>query len=457
MTKDSFNPIQKALTNLQDWKDSFGTQHIHSSLELPSGLSESILMDLSEKLKGNFPFHHANYAGQMLKPPHPLSWSAYALAMSINPNNHALDGGPPSSEMEKECISKLSELFGYGDHYLGHLSSSGTIANLEALWVARSIHPEKGIAFSSDAHYTHQRMAQVLGMNSTTVSLDQGWEYGLSELPIEDIGTIIVTMGTTGMGKVEPLSQVLDWAQSKGIRVHIDAAYGGFFKTIGHLLSDSSADWARMHEADSIVIDPHKHGLQPYGCGCVLFKDPHVGTFYKHDSPYTYFSSDELHLGEISLECSRAGASAAAFWATLQAFPLQAEKGFGPIMMACHRAARKAYEFLENSSNLSPIGVPELDIICYAPCSSTKATSTRDISRLSKALFNAGMKQPEPTNSYYLSLYTMKSSALAQYLPNITIDSDDVVVLRSVLMKPEQEYEIVELLSRVEADLIRLL
>ncbi len=68
--------------------------------------------------------------------------------------------------------------------------------------------------------------------------------------------------------------------------------------------------------ADSIVVDPHKHGLQPYGCGCVLFKDPSVGRFYKHDSPYTYFTSAELHLGEISLECSRAGAAAVALWAT---------------------------------------------------------------------------------------------------------------------------------------------
>ena len=39
----------------------------------------------------------------------------------------------------------------------------------------------------------------------------------------------------------------------------------------------------------------------------VLFADPAVGRFYAHDSPYTYFTSDELHLGEISLECSRAG------------------------------------------------------------------------------------------------------------------------------------------------------
>ena len=95
--------------------------------------------------------------------------------------------------------------------------------------------------------------------------------------------------------------------------MHVDAAYGGYFKLIEDALEPPARQaYQAIAQADSIVIDPHKHGLQPYGCGCVLFRDPAVGRFYKHDSPYTYFTSKELHLGEISLECSRAGAAAVA-------------------------------------------------------------------------------------------------------------------------------------------------
>ncbi|MCH8495637.1 MAG: hypothetical protein LAT57_08410, partial [Balneolales bacterium] len=50
------------------------------------------LLELADKLKGNYPFHSPAYAGQMLKPPHELAWAAQALTMLINPNNHALDG-----------------------------------------------------------------------------------------------------------------------------------------------------------------------------------------------------------------------------------------------------------------------------------------------------------------------------------------------------------------------------
>ena len=87
------------------------------------------------------------------------------------------------------------------------------------------------------------------------------------------------------------------------------------------------------------MVDPHKHGLQPYGCGCILFRDPAVGRFYKHDSPYTYFTSEDLHLGEISLECSRAGASAVALWATQQLLPLITDGEFASGLRCSREAA----------------------------------------------------------------------------------------------------------------------
>ncbi len=93
------------------------------------------------------------------------------------------------------------------------------------------------------------------------------------------------------------LDEILELKERYGFRVHVDAAYGGYFTLIAEALEEPARRaYAAMEQADSIVIDPHKHGLQPYGCGCVLFRDPAVGRFYKHDSPYTYFTSKELHL-----------------------------------------------------------------------------------------------------------------------------------------------------------------
>src|SRR5580692_8732357 len=96
------------------------------------GRMAETLQDVARRLGDNYPYFHPLYAGQMLKPPHPVARAAYSLAMAINPNNHARDGGRASSEMEIEAVREIARIFGWKpEGYLGHLTSSGTIANLE--------------------------------------------------------------------------------------------------------------------------------------------------------------------------------------------------------------------------------------------------------------------------------------------------------------------------------------
>lgn len=406
---------------------------------------EKTFGEFIQRMKGNYPFHSPQYAGQMLKPPHPYAWFAYSLAMTINPNNHALDGGPPSSEMEKEVMQELAEMVGYNNHFLGHLTSGGTVANLEALWVAKCLHPKKKILYSSDAHYTHKRMADVLGIESASVPVD---DFGkIDVIKLEEVlpgaGTLVVTMGTTGRGVVDKLDKIVPMCKSHGVRIHVDAAYGGFFKIIEDNFQNS-APWKSLSVADSIVIDPHKHGLQPYGCGSVLFKDPEVGRFYKHDSPYTYFTSDNLHLGEITLECSRPGASAAALWFTIKTLGLTPESPFGNMLKDCIQAAGKFAEEIDQSEYYSLIQQPELDIVCYFPV----ATSTSEITRLAKRIFDYGMKESQ--EPFFLSLYKMPSTVITKKHSQINADQTEVTVLRSVFMKPSHKEYVKKLIIQLE-------
>src|SRR5712675_1582047 len=124
--------------------------------EIPTTGAERLAETLNatvERLRDNYPYFHPLYAGQMLKPPHPVARTAYALATWINPNNHALDGGRASSAMEKEAVAQIAAMFGWHE-FLGHLTGGGTMANLEALWVAGRLNPGKTVLASSGAHYT---------------------------------------------------------------------------------------------------------------------------------------------------------------------------------------------------------------------------------------------------------------------------------------------------------------
>src|SRR5881396_2258943 len=308
-----------------------------------------VLGATAERLRDNFPYFHPLYAGQMLKPPHPAARLAYALAMWINPNNHALDGGRATSAMEKEAVAEIAGMFGW-KNFLGHLCGGGTMANLEALWAAGQLNPGKKILVSEQAHYTHGRISSVLQLPFESLPCDARGRMDVHALTKRlergGVGTVVATMGTTATGSVDPLPEILALRAKHGFRIHADAAYGGYFVLAENLEERAGRAFARIGEADSIVIDPHKHGLQPYGCGCVLFRDPGVGRLYKHDSPYTYFTSGDLHLGEISLECSRAGAAAAALWLTLRSLDL------APILAAGVRAARAWADLLRASDDL---------------------------------------------------------------------------------------------------------
>jgi tyrosine decarboxylase/aspartate 1-decarboxylase len=390
-----------------------------------------VLNATAERLRDNYPYFHPLYAGQMLKPPHPIARLAYALAMWINPNNHALDGGRATSAMEKEAVAEIAAMFGW-KNFLGHLCGGGTMANLEALWVAGQLHSGKKILASEQAHYTHKRISGALHLEFETMPCDERGRMDTDVLAKRmargDVGTVVATMGTTATGSVDPLPEILTLRERYGFRIHADAAYGGYFVLAENLGADSAAAFLRIGEADSIVIDPHKHGLQPYGCGCVLFRDPGVGRLYKHDSPYTYFSSAELHLGEISLECSRPGAAAAALWATQRLLPLEKGGAFARGLERGRKAAQALFEKVRADSRFVVAFAPELDIVIFVPT----AASASEASVLSRRIFEAAAQR-----DLHLAVAELPIRFWGENLGSMKRDRETLTCLRSVLMKPE--------------------
>jgi glutamate/tyrosine decarboxylase-like PLP-dependent enzyme len=306
------------------------------------------------------------------------------------------------------------------------------MANLEALWVAGQLHPGKKIVASDQSHYTHKRISAVLQLQFAQVPTDDRGRMDLSALEntlgAGDVGCVVATEGTTGSGSVDQLPEILRLRERYGFRLHVDAAYGGYFTLASNLASETRASFDLIGHADSVVIDPHKHGLQPYGCGCVLFRDPQVGAIYKHESPYTYFTSSELHLGEISLECSRPGASAVALWATQRLLPLVQGGEFAAMLDASRDAAVQFARRLANDARWLLPFAPELDIVVWAP----RAKTVAEISTLSQRIFDAAAK-----HNLHLALIRVPAKFFAQQPDLMASASDTVLCLRSVLMKPE--------------------
>ncbi|MGA2440997.1 MAG: aspartate aminotransferase family protein, partial [Tepidisphaeraceae bacterium] len=161
-----------------------------------------------------------------------------------------------------------------------------------------------------------------------------------------------------------------------------------------------------------------------------------------HDSPYTYFSSSQLHLGEISLECSRPGAAAVALWATLQMLPLEIGGEFARGLEACRHAAQTLHVSLEAQDIFTPLFPPELDIVTWA----VRAPSATISSARARQLFDAAARQ-----DLHLALATFPRAMVEPAAPVRDWDADQITCLRACLMKSEHDDWLPQILQRLQA------
>ena len=144
--------VESALQSHVDWRRGY---HPEDASPIPAlrgngagsryrrGLKKEFASLLGE-LHGSVPFFHGRYNGHMLSEQTMASQAAYFAAMLYNPNNVSSEVAPVTTRLEGDVAKQLSEMVGYDpSRCWGHLTSGGTIANFEALWIARNVlyHP----------------------------------------------------------------------------------------------------------------------------------------------------------------------------------------------------------------------------------------------------------------------------------------------------------------------------
>ena len=90
-------------------------------------------------LKGDFPFYHPRYIAHMLSEQTLPSVLGHFAGMLYNPNNVTEEAAPVTVRLELQVGQLVAEMLGYKSNAWAHITSGGTVANLEALWVARTV------------------------------------------------------------------------------------------------------------------------------------------------------------------------------------------------------------------------------------------------------------------------------------------------------------------------------
>ena len=106
------------------------------------------LVQLCGRLKNSVPFSNFRFQGQMLWDTTIASNVGYIAALLYNQNNVASMASGVTLQLEREVAQDLCRMVGYNvqsthstenPEAWGHLPNGGTVANLEAMWAARSV------------------------------------------------------------------------------------------------------------------------------------------------------------------------------------------------------------------------------------------------------------------------------------------------------------------------------
>lgn len=232
----------------------------------------------------------------------PTTLASQAAEVLINIANQSMDSwdqSPSATVLEQHLIHALRARIGYPASDAGVFTSGGTQSNLMGLLLARDRHAllhlgvnvkEDGlpantqrmvVICSSLAHFSVQQSMSLLGLGrSAAISVPCDAEGRLAVDDVErtlsrltsELKTpfaIVATAGTTDSGAIDPIVALADFAQSRGIWLHVDAAWGGAL-----LLSRKYRDRLQgIERADSITLDFHKQFFQTISCGAFLLRE----------------------------------------------------------------------------------------------------------------------------------------------------------------------------------------
>ncbi len=231
---------------------------------------------------------------------------------------------PGAVRMENMLIRWMCDLVGYPPESHGNLTTSGSLANMIAIVVARDGKgimsadiPRSVIYLTKQTHHSIDKAIRVAGLGECVVRyvpLDNKFKMipaELSALIEADKAAglnpflAVASAGTTDVGAIDPLVEIGAIAKTHGLWYHIDAAYGGFF-----VLTESGKGKLRgLDLADSLIIDPHKGLFLPYGLGVVLVKNVEdLQRSFRFNASYmqdAFAAPDELSPAELSPELTK--------------------------------------------------------------------------------------------------------------------------------------------------------
>lgn len=343
---------------------------------------EDLLEELRPLIAGAMNAAHPGYIGHMNSLPTTLSVVGDLIAAALSNNMLFHELSPTFTPLELTLMKQFAQLFGLGEKSGGVLLGSGTMANLQALAVARNLMCgvfDRGLSAtekppvilaSEVAHASIVKAAMILGLGRTSVipvATNDDSQMNPKSLQAairksRDEGRapfcVVATAGTTVTGSIDPLIDVGRIAKEYGLWFHVDAAYGGAL-----IFSDKhKRRLIGIEDADSITFNPHKWLFVSSGCAMALFRNMEaMEDAFRIPSPYSNSAGAVTNLGEITVHGSRR-VEVLKLWLSLQHI---GKRGYRQLVDEACALTDYFVAKVRERPFLQLAGKPDTNILCF--------------------------------------------------------------------------------------------
>ena len=349
-----------------------------------SSVHEKFMHDILPYAVGN---SHPGFMGWVHGGGNPVGMLAEMLAAGLNANLGGRNQIPV--EVERQVVRWVRDFFGFPEEASGLFVTGTSMANLIALWVARTVAlgvevRQKGMASadrrliaytSAGAHGCIAQAMDLAGLGRDAlriIPMNANFEMNVALLEkaiAEDRAAglrpffVAATAGSVDVGAIDPLAAIATLAAKEKLWFHVDGAFGA----LAILAPEIAPRLNGIERADSIAMDFHKWGQVPYDAGFILVRDgaAHQATFA---SPVSYLRREERGLAggspwpcDFGPDLSR-GFRALKAWFTIQVYGTEK---LGEVIAGTCELAQYLKHRVESNPALELLAPVALNIVCF--------------------------------------------------------------------------------------------
>ncbi|OLD28521.1 MAG: aspartate aminotransferase family protein, partial [Candidatus Rokubacteria bacterium 13_1_40CM_2_70_45] len=257
---------------------------------------EKIFADFtSVVLPGITHWQHPSFFAYFPANSSPPSVLAEMLTATLGAQCMLWQTSPAATELETRVLDWLRQMVGLPDGFTGVIQDSASSAILCALLTARERATgwranDEGVAAvgplrvycSTETHSATEKGAKIAGLgkrNVRKIAVDDRFAMRPDALDAairEDRAAgatpmcVVASLGTTGVGAMDPLRPIGEACRRHGVWLHVDAAWAGS----ALILSEHRGLLDGVEHVDSFVFNPHKWLFTNFDCSAHYVRDP---------------------------------------------------------------------------------------------------------------------------------------------------------------------------------------